>query len=531
VVKDKVIRDIIKGFKNKELLRIGNRSYVNSFRYPESRFDKNDPVGYVLRDPSKVFTEYAIIPPSYLIFKYANMYYSKCGLPQRAGMIEMGKEADEVVQPAINALSPEGGTIFIKAGKYKTTKTIQIHLADGNDKVRLIGEGSGTGQDVTRWGAPTILYSDIAMDLISVKGIAKTPPENCIVGCSVENMYLRGNSKGTTYSGIRLQYTDLCWLRNLSIENCGRAISFLNNLMGWADFLTLTSNTYGIYADDNSAWYVYQGDISTAEEAGVYLKGIIDWTFDGIDMTNSPKYHFYIESAWRARIISCKLTGADVYAIHSLAGDYLVLAFLDIYKTVWYQHERGINIAAGRGVNILYCTIRDATSHGIFLQCPDAKIIGNHIFDNGGDGIRLTSYDVNIAKNCVVAKNTVKNNAGYGISCVGVSERNIIEDNILEGNTLGNIYDVGIENRIKRNLGYPTENSGEAVFSGNGTTTSFSWTHGLVETPTKILVTPKSADASGNFYVTADATNITIIYITAPPTGTNNIVLSWYAEV
>jgi len=43
--------------------------------------------------------------------------------------------------------------------------------------------------------------------------------------------------------------------------------------------------------------------------------------------------------------------------------------------------------------------------------------------------------------------------------------------------------------------------------------------------------TPMSADASGDFYVTADATNIYVNYKTAPPAGTDNVVLSWYAEV
>jgi hypothetical protein len=78
---------------------------------------------------------------------------------------------------------------------------------------------------------------------------------------------------------------------------------------------------------------------------------------------------------------------------------------------------------------------------------------------------------------------------------------------------------------------YMKKNSGVATFSGDGTTTQFKIAHGLVSTPSKVLVTPASSSASGAFYVTADSTYIYINYATAPPSGTNNIVLYWYAEV
>jgi len=84
---------------------------------------------------------------------------------------------------------------------------------------------------------------------------------------------------------------------------------------------------------------------------------------------------------------------------------------------------------------------------------------------------------------------------------------------------------------IRRNTGYTTENSGVATFSGDGTTTQFSIAHGLVSTPAKVLVTPMTADAAADFYVTADDTNIYINYKSAPPSGTDNLKFSWYAEV
>ena len=75
------------------------------------------------------------------------------------------------------------------------------------------------------------------------------------------------------------------------------------------------------------------------------------------------------------------------------------------------------------------------------------------------------------------------------------------------------------------------KNSGTATFSGDGTTTQFSIAHGLVSTPTKVLVTPMTADAASDFSVTADDTNIYINYKSAPPSGTDNLKFSWFAEV
>jgi hypothetical protein len=75
------------------------------------------------------------------------------------------------------------------------------------------------------------------------------------------------------------------------------------------------------------------------------------------------------------------------------------------------------------------------------------------------------------------------------------------------------------------------KNSGTAVFSGDGTTTQFAIAHGLSSTPTTAIVTPASSGASGSFYVTVDATYIYVNYATAPPAGTNNVVLYWEAKM
>jgi hypothetical protein len=104
--------------------------------------------------------------------------------------------------------------------------------------------------------------------------------------------------------------------------------------------------------------------------------------------------------------------------------------------------------------------------------------------------------------------------------------------NDTSGQTTKVIYDGDAQTTIGSGgiINY-TRNSGIAVFSGNGTTTQFAIPHNLASTPNKVIVTPGSANATGQFYVTADSTYIYINYLTAPPSGTNNIVLYWYAEI
>lgn len=152
--------------------------------------------------------------------------------------------------------------------------------------------------------------------------------------------------------------------------------------------------------------------------------------------------------------------------------------------------------------------------------------ITSNVFYNGNDGAIVGHL-----YNSVIAGNLFRGSSAY------VSFSSSSDYNTIVANTFYNVSapaikgTVGSHSFIKGNAGAGRENSGIATFSGDGTTTTFQIAHGLVKAPSKVLVTPMSADASGDFYVTADATYIYVNYLSAPSAGTNNIVLSWYAEV
>jgi len=72
-------------------------------------------------------------------------------------------------------------------------------------------------------------------------------------------------------------------------------------------------------------------------------------------------------------------------------------------------------------------------------------------------------------------------------------------------------------------------NGGVVAFSGDGTTTQFRISHGLTAKPTVPFVFPASPDARGLFHLEVTNTEIIVNFETAPPTGTGNVSLYWFA--
>jgi len=174
---------------------------------------------------------------------------------------------------------------------------------------------------------------------------------------------------------------------------------------------------------------------------------------------------------------------------------------------------------------------------GVQISASDVELRNSRIYNNSQaspgtyDGVYISGNALRV----IVEANYIYDDQATPTQAYGINEfaadYSLIRFNKLWGNSAGQIAVSGANSVVKYNDGYVTENSGTATFSGDGSTTSFSWAHGLVGTPSVVVVTAASADAAGDFHVTADATNITITYAAAPAAGTDNVVLWWYAEV
>lgn len=118
-----------------------------------------------------------------------------------------------------------------------------------------------------------------------------------------------------------------------------------------------------------------------------------------------------------------------------------------------------------------------------------------------------------------------------GIYLVGPGTRvpNYVISNIIQGAITKNIDPAGEDTTttIRGNIGYVTENSGTATITGAVNTVVVN--HGLVTTPTRVLVTALQT-GQGDYAVTArGATTFTITFVTQP--GGSTWTFDWRAQV
>ena len=180
--------------------------------------------------------------------------------------------------------------------------------------------------------------------------------------------------------------------------------------------------------------------------------------------------------------------------------------------------------------NLIYSPTYGISISNGFSNC----VALNKIYSASDSAIKVDGEN---AENNFVMSNFCAD-SDYGIFLGSPTSNNHILYNFLIGNTTA-IRGAG-SNIIKNNIGYATENSGVATFSGDGTTTDFEiGAHGLVTTdPSKIAVkiTPVSSDAIAaspcvGYVDPSDNTKIRVKFSSAPASGSENVKIVWYAEV
>jgi hypothetical protein len=427
-------------------------------------------------------------PASYIVFQDEGMVKAKNGL---TGEIEFsGTDFSSVVQQLINTVPyppPNMGiSIAIKEGKYYVSSPIIIE----RDAIEIKGAGFGSPfADDSR--ATVLLWSDRDIDFFVVQRGAGLPHGKRPTGVRLANMKLQGGagkgSWGNGRAGVRvLGNADLFIMENLQITNFNAGAYILD-----AD----SPCVYGCSFQNNFAG-LYVGTF--AGYAKIMFCDVSDNTIDGI----------HIEGCVGAKIIGC------VFARNNPAIRASSPVNTSIVGNTFFG-QSGIYGA-------MYGWFRGAT------------VTGNHFWNIASDKavyLRDATY-------VTVADNVFWTDDARPASHFGIYEEfgtGPLGNNIFHGNVFyrytAPINRVAATTVIRHNIGYPTENSGVATFSGDGTRTTFTIPHGLAGTPKSWRVEAGSADARGDKYVTADATNLYVTFATAPPAGTNNVVLVWQAEV
>lgn len=142
------------------------------------------------------------------------------------------------------------------------------------------------------------------------------------------------------------------------------------------------------------------------------------------------------------------------------------------------------NIIFGTNMNVSNATAGDKT---VEVSTVDTEVA---VRDSGGSPVKSVVEDMNF---------------GVGLT---------VSDNGTNAVTIDNDYRFGSE-----------------TFSGDGVQTEFQIPHGLSNAPSSWTIESTTDDGSGHSHSKADGTNITVYYDTAPPPGTDNIVLNYSLSI
>jgi parallel beta-helix repeat protein len=506
---EELVRRIVRALKEKELLKIGNRSYINAFRYPESRFDTKDllfdggslDMLQPLRDPSKTMTDQVLILPSQLIFQLAGKTYSKSGMPEIAGQVAGGlTDAVTVINNAITSTyNAGGGIVHLKPATYVCNSRLYM-----NNNVELEGEGYGT-----------ILRAKDGYNTYSIL-IANN------YGCKIRNLQLDGNKANQTsdtygvyitgagsydnviedcyihdfrYSGIFIQngaYKNV--IRNNRIENNGVSVSD-----GWCIAL-YNSVVDNIVTLNRLISNPARGCIMVANNGSsrnIITKNVV---YDGGAVS---KNGIMVTGSCRGNVV----TDNVILSTYTWAGQY--------YFGIEIYTDSDENIV---GHNTLLCQ-NVGTGYPAGIQV-DTNSDMNIVHGNTVRGFYQGICVINTCNRNALCDNTVTGCSQFGVLISGSSCNNtLLANNIIYGNT-NNIQNSGTGTIIIDNPGYnPQAASTPSVPASPATFGPYAYPMMVVVyggTVSDITVRSLSTGlTSGTFYLYPGDT-IVITYTVAP---------------
>jgi len=329
----------------------------------------------------------------------------------------------------------------------------------------------------------------------------------------IENNYI----EGFAYKGIAVgNYVKNAWVENNTVKN--------------TRYLDTEYPSDGIYVwnPNGERIHVVDNKVVHSEFRALFIYGkAID--VRGNHLIESGDYLIWVEGGEHITIRDNYLYGGGILAGYGFSldvkqGKHIVIEGNKIEKSYGHGLELGHHIGDVSGAayiedviirNNIIINPNEANTdyyHGIYVTTENksdayirhVEIVGNVIRD-----VRDTHQMV-----CGIC---------FPSQTGGSRDDILIKDNIIEGYTGDAIRILNPTTlRVKSDV---------AIFSGDGSTTQFKVEHGLAKAPSKIIVTPLSPDAKDFAYAEADDTYIYFNFSTAPPSGTDNVKLAWYAEV
>jgi hypothetical protein len=393
----------------------------------------------------------------------------------------------------LTALPAAGGTIFVPEGIFRVD-----NFVINRDNVHLLGTGWGSIIQPTTSGADAI-----RIDLTGVETMRKD-----IV---IKDLYIKGRGTGTSGHGITNRHSGSLFAApsdtNLDytiIEHCQFTDYALNknciDLRNVDNRLTIRHNRFTT---------ILGKDIVI--EANGRAGGNILITENG--MTHGAPQG----------CIELRSNATNIKRTNITNNTIVLTQAASAIPAILLQNDGGTI----EHVNIIGNTIEDA-KYGVDVGgsgtglIKDVKINNNWFFhrtDPAESGARCVILRA-VARGCYVFNNYYEGDPDTSITPI---------ENLNTTAPLNYIREKA-ENFVNSTT-YITENEGvSAAQSGDGSDTTFIIAHGLNITPSYVSVKAASNDAIGSFWLTKDATNITVNYAIAPPSGSSNLIWSWRAS-
>ncbi|MFD0717599.1 glycosyl hydrolase family 28-related protein [Paenibacillus sp. GCM10027626] len=448
------------------------------------------------------------------------------------------------IRAAINAAGVNGGVVFFPVGKFLISSTLVINkpgvsLRGSSPGASVIQTNAASGDIITIGASPAFVYAEVR-DLQITAVVARTSGYAIAVnGCedyNLENLILFRSSSLATGHGLHFsEMSGLGYIRAIDIEIVGafRGIvidggndRYFNQL--WLRG-NLTAGSTGILLSNTGGdWFT---DVEVVQfECGVNLSpatgSAVGWVKFHNVLADTNTLHGWLfdgaGSTWGIAMDSCWAGTTGVANINARGMlitnvDGLMAAGMRIVNSGGHGIEIGTN---PKSLNFKGGFIAGSS----YAAAGNAHGIATALNYTGGllvDGMKIgqTAGEMNTQ--------------GYGVFINGGNDNYTLIGNDVTGNVTGGINDRanGVNKIIRANRGYKTENGGQFSFNGTGSQKVFTIAHGLAHVPDYYHVTAASAGAATAFYVSADATNITVTYTTAPAAGENNVVLEWSAHI
>jgi len=475
----------------------------------------------VLSQTTTTFTISEGVYPSALSFTFwreGNDYFAKSDYGRIYNWGET-TNASELVLSALNTLSSTGGSLFFVDDIFEFDTTISITVKN----VTLTGTGKGT-----------ILKAE---DNANLEAIIKYPEQDDASGDSrvygrIDNMRIDGNKQnnGADY-GIFLNQTNWVDLSRLYINNCEVGVYLYGTSDNKHDgtwHVLLTENMFGGYEGNNTinikGEFAHQVIVdSNILEDSVYsisLNRCKQWVISNNEIDDSYEYGILLYNLGDAYQYMCVIDGntiSDTVMYHDIyvgASVWNVIISNNDLFDDYQQALNGIHVR-GRYVTITGNIIRNMYGYGIHTEdkegiSPYYITISNNIIWNCLDyGIR------NEANHTAITGNVIKN---CSRPVVNYNDYVTISNNIFEDCTNPCSFTGTVEQIVKFNVGYTTENSGSATV-----TTGTAINHLLDGTPTYVDVT---FSVSEDIWVTAVGSST----FTVNFDGGGSQTFYWYAE-